>query len=1349
MSEPKTIPSLPAKNTNLLLCTTGSIVALALAYFCAGIFGLSLASINPSASAVWPPSGIALAAILLRGYHLWPGILIGAFLVNLAAQESAATALSIACGNTVEAILAAALVCRFAGGLKAFSHPKGILKFTLLAGAVSPIVAATVGVTTLALGGFVDSPELSAVWLTWWLGDAVGILIVGPLLLMWLSQPVWPPQPRELLEAGGLLILVVAVSALLFFNRVPPGLEYLALVPLLWAALRFGRRGAVTAAFITSGIALWGTLHDLGPFASAEPHEALLLVQLFMATVTITSLILAIVVSQQRRLEQRLRIKDVVSRTLSEAATINGAARKIIQTICETARWELGAFWLVDRNDRQLNCVDFWSRAPIEVSEFTYVSQQIKFLSGVGLPGRVWNSAKPHWIADVIKDTNFPRAAAAEKVGFHGAVGFPIKLGNEIRGVLEFFCNEVRQPDDEFQEMVENIGTQMGQFIERRRAETALRDSEGRLQLALAAGQMGAWEWDIATNKVAWSASLELIHGLQPGSFGGTIEDFKRDIHPDDFQSVLADIRRTVTTLGDYHTAYRICRPDGQLRWVEAFGRLSLGADGQPQKLAGVCMDITEHKSREDMLQQRTRSLEIINRVGNALSAELDLQKIVQIVTDAGRDISGAQFGAFFYNVKSDSGESFSLYTLSGAPREAFKRFPMPRNTALFGPTFRGEGAMRIGDVLNDPRYGKNPPYHGMPEGHPPVRSYLAVPVVSRSGQVLGGLFYGHAAPDIFTAEAESIITAIAAQAAVAFDNSRLYQAVERRAEEFQKLIDTAPVGIAVATDPECRDIWGNPEFMRMLGARVEENVSKTGRKDGDLPFRLLRDGREVPGEDLPMQRAAREGIEVLDEELEIVWPDGTIVHELGRATPLRDEQGRLRGAIGVFLNITERKQIYAALQQARDDLAKANQGLEQRIQQRTAELEMANAALSAEREEEKRLEQQLRQAQKMQGIGTLASGIAHDFNNILNIIKGYASLLRAPSQDDQDTTETLQVIDETIDRGAATVRQLLALARESKLQFEQVDVSETLIKLKNLLAGTLPKTIDITVDLDTHPPPIMADPNQLHQVLLNICLNARDAMPQGGTIVLSSAVIGGVELRKTFHEALEKPYACITVADTGLGMSEGVKQRIFEPFFTTKTQGQGSGLGLAVVYGIVTNHGGFIDVISEPERGSVFRIYLPLADSADPLAKPKLSSCFTRAADAPVQGRLVLFVDDEKNQLRLMQAYLESVGYRVLVAQDGLEAVETFLKHKGDISAVILDVGLPKMSGWEAFQQMRNADPSLKPILASGYISPEIDAAMARGELSAVLLKPYKLEDIMSAIVSASGGSKIPQHLR
>ncbi|MGH7784430.1 MAG: histidine kinase dimerization/phospho-acceptor domain-containing protein, partial [Candidatus Binatia bacterium] len=385
-----------------------------------------------------------------------------------------------------------------------------------------------------------------------------------------------------------------------------------------------------------------------------------------------------------------------------------------------------------------------------------------------------------------------------------------------------------------------------------------------------------------------------------------------------------------------------------------------------------------------------------------------------------------------------------------------------------------------------------------MPPGHLPVRSYLAVPVTTRSGEIFGGLFFGDPEPDIFTAEAESIITAIAAQASVAFDNANLYQTIQRRVEEFKKLIDTAPVGIGVATDAECQHIWGNPEFMRMLGTGVVPNIARTGTQQDEPSFKLLRNGREVPAENLPIHRAAREGIDVLDEELEIVRNDGTIIHELCRATPLRDEQGSVRGCIGIFLNITDRKQADAALQQARDALVKANEGLETRIQQRTVELQLANAALFAEREEEKRLEQQLRQAQKMESMGTLASGIAHDFNNILNIIKGYASLLQPPNKNHPESVEALQVIDETIERGAATVRQLLALARESMLRFEQVDLNETLERLQTLLTGTFPKNIDITVNSDSERPLVIADPNQLHQVLLNICLNARDAMPQG-----------------------------------------------------------------------------------------------------------------------------------------------------------------------------------------------------------------------------------------------------------
>jgi PAS domain S-box-containing protein len=1331
---------MPKNDLKSRLRTIAAILALATIYFCAGIFGLSLAFKNPNASAVWPSSGIALAAILVWGFRLWPGILLGAFFVNFSTQGSLWTALGIAAGNTSEALLAAMLLARFAQGANVFNRTRNILTFIFLAGIISTAAGATMGTTTLYLGGFIARSEFSTVWLTWWLGDAVGNLIITPLLLMWLTQPLLPVRSRHIFEAAGLLTAVVSTSALLFLNPVPAGLEYFALGPLLWAALRFGRRGAITAAFVTSGIALWGTVRDLGPFAESEPHESIFLLQLFIATITMTALVVASVVSQQQRLEQRLRIKDAVSRTLSEASTMTDAAPQIIKAICETAAWDFGALWLVDRNSNVLTCADMWCLPSIDLWGFAAVTREIKFEPGIGLPGRVWDSATPAWITDVLKDNNFPRAPVAISVGFHGAVGFPIKLDNEVFGVLEFFSRETRERDDEFQEMVANLGTQLGQFVERQRAEAALRESEARLQLALSAGQMGAWEWNISTSNVTWSSSLEVIHGLKRGSFGGTFEDLKKTIHPEDLASVLKQIQRTLETRSDYDVAYRIVLPEGQIRWVEALASLSYGTEGQPEKLAGVCMDITESRHQEEMLRQRTRSLEIINRVGNTLAAELDLKKIAQIVIDAGREISGAQFGAFFH-VAEEPGDSFQLYSVSGAPYEIVGKL-MPRNQQLFAPKF--VGGVRVGDLLNDPRFGTNSPDQGITEGYLPVRSYLSVPVSSRSGDVIGRLLFVHPQPDHFTAEAESIVTAIAAQASVALDNANLYQTVQRRVEEFQKLIDTAPIGIAVATDAESKHIWGNPEFMRMVGTGADQNLSKTGAGQDQLPFKIFRNGFELRAEDLPMQRAARQGTDVLDEELEIEREDGTVIHELCRATPLRDEHGNVRGCIGIFLNISDRKQADAALQHAKDDLARANEGLEKRIQLRTAELQTANAALFAEREEEKRLEQQLRQAQKMESMGTLASGIAHDFNNILNIIKGYASLLPQSKDDQQTAAEALQVIDETVERGAATVRQLLAVARESNLQFEPIDLNEMLENLKTLLSGTLPKTIDIELDLETDLPPALADPNQLHQVFLNVCLNARDAMPQGGTLRLVTNVVAGVELRKTHGNANETSYACVTLEDTGSGIDESVKHRIFEPFFTTKPQGQGSGLGLAVAYGIIANHRGIIEVISQPDQGATFRIYLPLVKTLSLNHQSKTSSRSEAPEKISTEGQLILFVDDEQNQVKLMNAYLQSAGYRVLTALDGIEAVETFRQYKDQIAVVVLDLGLPKLNGWDVLKQMKIADPTIKPILASGYVSPEVESALDNGELSAVIFKPYKLEEIKNAVAAAAGERRI-----
>ena len=200
--------------------------------------------------------------------------------------------------------------------------------------------------------------------------------------------------------------------------------------------------------------------------------------------------------------------------------------------------------------------------------------------------------------------------------------------------------------------------------------------------------------------------------------------------------------------------------------------------------------DITARKHTEEALREETRILEILNETGTALASELDLQSLLQTVTDAATKLTGAQFGAFFYNSTDENGDAYMLYTLSGAPREAFQDFGHPRATPLFGPTFKGDAPIRLDDVLKDPRYGKMPPHHGMPRGHLPVRSYLAVPVISRSAEVIGGLFFGHAEPGRFTDRSERLVVAIAAQAAIAIDNARLYESERAARASAERLSD-------------------------------------------------------------------------------------------------------------------------------------------------------------------------------------------------------------------------------------------------------------------------------------------------------------------------------------------------------------------------------------------------------------------------------------------------------------------------------------------------------------------------------------------------------------------------------
>jgi PAS domain S-box-containing protein len=296
-------------------------VLLVGAYFVAGKLGLILAFLHVSASPVWPPTGIALAALLLFGIRFWPAIFIGAFLVNVTTAGSVGTSLGIATGNTLEGVLGAVLVTRFANGRNAFDNAGDIFKFFMLAGLLSTTVSATMGVGSLALGGYVPWGSFGAIWLTWWLGDLAGAIVVAPVLILWATSPrPWMPRGRAT-EAVLLLASILLVGAVVFNGPFPAlyGLAFLCGPPLVWTAFRFGPRESVTAIALLSGMAVWGTLRGLGPFVRESPNESLLLLQAYMVTMAVMAVPLAAVVAERQRAEAALGRVAAIVRSSDDA----------------------------------------------------------------------------------------------------------------------------------------------------------------------------------------------------------------------------------------------------------------------------------------------------------------------------------------------------------------------------------------------------------------------------------------------------------------------------------------------------------------------------------------------------------------------------------------------------------------------------------------------------------------------------------------------------------------------------------------------------------------------------------------------------------------------------------------------------------------------------------------------------------------------------------------------------------------------------------------------------------------------------------------------------------------------
>lgn len=380
---------------------------------------------------------------------------------------------------------------------------------------------------------------------------------------------------------------------------------------------------------------------------------------------------------------------------------------------------------------------------------------------------------------------------------------------------------------------------------------------------------------------------------------------------------------------------------------------------------------------------------------------------------------------------------------------------------------------------------------------------------------------------------------------------------------------------------------------------------------------------------------------------------------------------------------------------------------------------------------EVKRLQLELFQSQKMLSIGTLAGGIAHDFNNILNIILGYSGILQARKDQPEKFSESINAITHAVDRGAALVHQILTFARKTETTFEPIAVRNLVMELCSMLKQTFPKVITFNLCLSDDLPLIHADHSQMHQVLLNLCVNARDAMPHGGIITITTEISTQEQIRDRFPSADQAKYICISIADTGVGIDELTRSRIFDPFFTTKEMGKGTGLGLAVVYGVIQSHHGFIDVKSAIGQGSVFQLYLPVP------VVPEKNNIPQNAANLKVFGHseTILLVEDEEFLLETLSYELETSGFSVLTARDGMEAISMYREHQKEISLVFSDMGLPSITGIDEFKKLKEMNPRVKVIFTSGFIEPEIKNELQIAGARGFIQKPYRPEDVLRKI--------------
>jgi len=713
---------------------------------------------------------------------------------------------------------------------------------------------------------------------------------------------------------------------------------------------------------------------------------------------------------------------------------------------------------------------------------------------------------------------------------------------------------------------------------------------------------------------------------------------------------------------------------DGTLRDVMFYKATFANVDGTVGGVVGTLLDITERKKAEETLRRHNEYLAALNETTFGLISRHDIDSLLQAIISRAGALMKTDHG-YIYLQDPDGKELVKKVSMGVCETSLEKR--ITRGTGLVGRVWESGEPLAVDDYRS---WADRLPDTTRDRFH----AVVGVPLTSEN-RVIGVLGLAHIEEDRrFTTEEMEFLGQFGKLASLALDNARLYtkallelqerQRVEDKLRKLSHAVEQSPA-MVIITDTSGAIEYVNPKFIEATGYREEEVAGRNPRllKSGETHrdvyaglWRTITAGNEWRGE---LHNRKKNG--------ELYWTFATI-------SPIRDLDGKITHYLAVKEDITERKA----------------------------------------------LENQLRHSQKMDAIGRMAGGIAHDFNNILTAIIGYASSLQLKGQPDTRLRSVLDQIIAAAERGAGLTRALLSFSRKQVTNPKAVNLNEIVKRIEKLLVRLVGEDIGLRTSLASIGPIVMADSSQIEQVLMNLVTNARDAMPEGGMLTITSGILE-IDGRFALTHGYGEPgtYAILSVSDTGTGMDEETAKRIFEPFYTTKDVGKGTGLGLSIVYGIVKKHNGYITCYSEPGKGSVFTMYLPAVQEA--VDKP----CLPPEERFVGGTETILMAEDDGEVRKITRVLLEEHGYRVIEAVDGEEALAKFRKHWEEVQLLLLDVIMPNKNGWDVYTDISRMRPDIKVIFTSGYSADIVQGKGMLAEGVAYLTKPHSRHALLTKI--------------